>query len=126
MTKASGKLLVQYQLVNGSHFFVGVDGCAETTGLCVGSRDLKKAFDQVGPALTYLLRRNHDITAVCTPKWTFAEFREWLLGQIKKDLVADSSDRGVDSSCVAPATGKSKQWTIPTLESLERRSVFSG
>jgi hypothetical protein len=37
--KSHHELLVQYKLVNGSHFFVGDDGCDETAGLCVGSRD---------------------------------------------------------------------------------------
>ena len=121
--KLHHQLMVQYQFVNGSHFFVGTDGCAETIGLCVGSRDLKEAFDRVAPALMYLLKRNYGLNVTCTPKWPFHEFVGWLLGQIKQELVTHYPDRGVDSvSCVAPARGKAKQWTIPNLE----RSAFTG
>jgi hypothetical protein len=54
---------------------------------------LKKAFEQVGPALTYLLKKNHDIDAVCVPSRTFYEFRQWLLARIGSDLL---------SGCPAP------------------------
>jgi len=116
--KLHHQLMVQYKLVNGSHFFVGSEGCAETAGLCVGSRNLKRAFDQVGPALTYLLKRNHNIDAVCTPSRSFYDFRLWLLAQIGENLVGGHVDRGIDSRPVPASAGRGKetQWTIPTLE----------
>lgn len=121
MTRKSRKsqhaLLVQYKLVNGSHFFVGQDGCEETAGLCVGSRDLRKAFDQVGPALTYLLKKNHEIDVVCVPSRTFHEFREWLLARISGDLLSGIGASAFDSNPVLASDdlGKARQWTIPTV-----------
>ena len=65
MTEAKDELAVVYKFVNGSHFFVGDEGCKFTQGLCVGSRDLKDAFDQVTPALQFLLKANFGIDAAC-------------------------------------------------------------
>lgn len=106
---------MQYKLVNGFHFFVGYDGCEETEGLCVGSWDLKKAFEQVGPALTYLMKKNHGIDAVCVPSRTFYEFRQWLLARVGSDLLSGGSASGHDSKRVAASDpGKETTWTIPT------------
>jgi hypothetical protein len=74
-------LNVVYKLVNGSHFFVGDDHCPYTTGLCVGNRDLKKAFDQVSPALQFLLKANHGVDAVCPSSMSFEEFVMGLLSE---------------------------------------------
>lgn len=115
--KSQHELLVQYKLVNGSHFFVGHDGCEETAGLCVGSRDLKKAFDQVGPALTYLLKKNHETDVVCVPSSTFYEFREWLLARIGGGLLSAIGTHAFDSNPVLASDDleKARQWTIPTV-----------
>lgn len=117
MTRKSKKslhqLVVQYKLVNGSHFFVGDERCPETTGLCVGSRNLRDAFDQVGPALSYLLKKNYDVETPCVPSRTFHEFRQWLLAGIDGVLLGDDSAARFDS-VTAFDPGKAKQWTIPT------------
>ena len=125
--KLHHELLVQYKLVNGSHFFVGHDGCEETEGLCVGSRDLKKAFDQVGPALTYLLKKNHEIDTQCVPSHTFHEFRQKLLASFGGDLLSGGGVPAFDSRPVtAFDPRKAKQWTIPTAPAdLKRNATAS-
>ena len=61
---------VQYRHVEGYHVFTSED----VYGLYVASKDARKAFDGVAPALAALLGRNYEIDAVVEPAVPFAEF----------------------------------------------------
>lgn len=56
MTKENIKVAVEYECVDGMHFFT--PGDAATRGLCAGNVDLKKAFDAVSVQLPHLLEVN--------------------------------------------------------------------
>lgn len=68
----SQNIWVNYSLVDGAHFFTGVDGYAQ--GLCVAHKDFKTAFDEVAVQLTNLLLINHGENAVVTPAVSYEDF----------------------------------------------------
>lgn len=111
-------LEVQYKFVNGSHFFVGSEGCKETEGLCVGSRNLKEAFHQVAPALKFLLARNHDIDTDCIPDTSYEQFLRWLVDRLDQELVSclPHRDRWEANNPPVHGGGRVKEWTIPNLK----------
>lgn len=69
-----GPVFVRHIVVDGSHFFVAPDGCDKTKGLCVGSRSMEDAYQQVGPVLSFLMKENHGIAVCFQPKLSYAEY----------------------------------------------------
>ena len=62
---------VQYRHMEGYHVFTSED----VYGLYVASKDARKAFDAVAPALELLLEKNYDIAgSTVEPVESFAEF----------------------------------------------------
>ena len=61
---------VQYRHVDGYHVFTSDD----VYGLYVASKDARKAFDGVAPALATLLGRNYEIVASVEPAVPFEDF----------------------------------------------------
>ena len=61
---------VQYRHVDGYHVFTSDD----VYGLYVASKDARKAFDGVAPALAVLLERNYEIVAAVEPAVPFSDF----------------------------------------------------
>ncbi len=104
-------IVVEYHLINGSHFFVAPDGCELAAGLCVGSRNLKEAFDQVGPALQYLLKANHRIEVKCKPELPYGEFLRRVLESIEDDLTRGGVDVSSDHARLHDFGERACLWT---------------
>ncbi|MEO1206100.1 MAG: hypothetical protein AAFV45_07185 [Pseudomonadota bacterium] len=115
-TKEPPALMVQYKLVDGTHFFIGAEECEETQGLCVGSRNLKEAFEQVTPALEFLLEANHGIDIRCRPEITYAQFLRQLIACFEEDLAHKVTDDFSSSFVDLPdSVGCTKLWMTKNL-----------
>jgi hypothetical protein len=88
MTKVQDCILVLYSFIDGAHFFTSRDPLAK--GLCVASKDLQAAFNEVSYQLKVLLKNNHNIPNP-SPKslTTFEELEKWA----SKEIQTSSEER---------------------------------
>lgn len=61
---------VVHQERDGYHLFTS----PAITGLRVGSRDCRKAYEDVTASIQYLMKENHGVDCVASPEMTFEEF----------------------------------------------------
>lgn len=102
-------IVVRHLVIDGSHFFVGHEG-EKTEGLCVGSRNMKEAYEQVGPVLSFLLKANFGLRIVCEPKLPYSEYERLFLASINRGLAQGRS--GVRPKCprVSGSREDTKLW----------------
>lgn len=113
MASTSDKLTVAYLCVNGSHFFIGTKASPLTEGLCVGSRNLKQAFEQVTPALTFLLKANHGIQTDLTSAMSFPQFKQWALAKVEENASVDELEPISNHIEHNENIGAALLWTLP-------------
>lgn len=82
---------VLYSFIDGAHFFTSRDPLAK--GLCVASKDLQAAFNEVSYQLKILLKNNYDITISTTTSLTpYAELEKWANQEIASTKAATKDD----------------------------------
>lgn len=87
MTKDQDCLVVLYSFIDGAHFFTSKDPLAK--GLCVASKDLQAAFNEVTYQLKILLKDNHGVQNPMPSSLTaFSELEKWAKREIEATKAA--------------------------------------
>lgn len=79
--KKEMQISVTYSFIDDAHFFTSKD--VKARGLCVASKDLATAFNEVSFQLKTLLHENEGIEANCQSMLDFEELKEWVNKEVE-------------------------------------------